>query len=66
MELFMSPKYFVAILIRQAVDIVLRDGCKCLLQCFNAMKLRSTSQLTVEERGGDMGKSVRPEPRMTE
>lgn len=59
MELFMSPKYFMAILIRQPVDTFLRDDCKRLFQCYGAVKLRSTSQLGVEGQGRDMGKSIR-------
>lgn len=59
MELFMSPKYFLAILIRQPFDIFLRDDCKHLFKCFSAVKLRSTSQLGMEGQGRDTGKSVR-------
>lgn len=56
MELFMSPKYFVAILIRQPFEVFLRDDCKHLFQCFSAMKFRSTSQFGMEGQGRDIGK----------
>ena len=39
MELFMSPEYCMAILIRQPVDTFLGDDGKRLSQCFSAMKL---------------------------
>lgn len=58
MELFMSPEYFIAILIRQPVDTFLRDDCKPLFQCCSTVTLRSTPQLGMEVReDGHVGKA---------
>lgn len=60
----MSPKYFMAVLIRQPVDTFPGDVCKRLFQCFGAGKLISTSQLRMEGQGKGMGKPARLSPKV--
>lgn len=60
----MSPKYFMAVLIRQPVDTFPGDVCKRLFQCFSARKLRRNSQHRMEGQRRGMGKPARLSPKV--